>query len=347
MKTPLARKVLLLLALLMLPGVSSANCKGIDNIKVGYADWTSAKIHATIIVDTLLYGFGCSPDQVTYVEGDHPTLTKMLLAGELDIMPELWEDGFEKELETARDEERICTIGTSMTNAREGYFIDKVTAEKHELQHVDQLADPDIAALFKGENAEQSPSFLSCLEVWDCWAINEIKQKAYGLLDYFKSTIPESTDDFVNAIQSNLDDKQPVFTYYWLPSAMIGSNQLVQLQEPDHDSDDWLELETASKNFAETSQLPQSPVAASAYPSRDFKMEISARLEKQNRKITKFLSRYSLDAQVMSELMYQKKVGELYDSEVVTYFFKNYSDIWPHWLRRAEIKNIKREYGVN
>lgn len=80
----------------------------------------------------------------------------------------------------AGGEEKIYRDGVYSSGALQGYLIDKATADKYNIKSIDQLKNPEIAALFD-TNDDGKADLTGCTPGWGCEEVIEHHLDAYGL----------------------------------------------------------------------------------------------------------------------------------------------------------------------
>ena len=118
--------------------------------------------------------------------------------------------------------------------------------------HTDLLKDP---------NDPSKGMFLNCLKGWACNNVNEVKLEAYGLTRYYTFVTPPSDKALEEAFIKAQENHQPVFGYYWAPSALMGSYDWYILKEPPYTGQCWNEVTAAVNN---KSQRPLKSACAYA-----------------------------------------------------------------------------------
>ena len=69
-------------------------------------------------------------------------------------------------------------------------YVDKPTADKYNLKHVDDMKSAKIAKLFADPEAPGKGRMTSCISGWTCYTINLVKHKVYGLDEFYTNFDP-------------------------------------------------------------------------------------------------------------------------------------------------------------
>ena len=214
-------------------GTTSANaaeCKA----RLGDFDWSSANIHTAIADFILTNGYGC---KVEVTKGSTTPIMAAHYDKQLDVITEVWYDNIIANYEPHVEAGTIMNIGVNTPDSQQAFYVDKTTADKYGLKSVDDMKDPKIAALFKDPEDPSKGRMTSCISGWTCYTVNLVKQKEYGLDEFYTNFDPGSGGALDAAIAGAFAKKKPIFTYYWAPTGLMGKVDLVRLKEPKFDSD--------------------------------------------------------------------------------------------------------------
>ena len=77
---------------------------------------------------------------------------------------------------------KVSRVGTLVEGAVQGYLVDKKTADKYNIQTINQFTDPKIAKLFDVDG-DGKADLTGCNPGWGCERIIEHHMDAYGLRD--------------------------------------------------------------------------------------------------------------------------------------------------------------------
>ena len=123
-------------------------------------------------------------------------------------------------------------LGLNTPSSTQGFYVDRATAQKYNLKHVDDLRRPEIAKLFNNR-------LVSCISGWTCYTINLVKLKVYDLDRYYENYDPGSGGALDATIIKAFKKNKPILTYYWTPTGLMGGFDLVKLKEPKYNSGCW------------------------------------------------------------------------------------------------------------
>ena len=141
--------------------------------------------------------------------------------------------------------------------------------------------------LFPDKEEPGKGRFYTCPSGWACQIVNGNLYKAYGLKNRgFSIFDPGSGEGLAAAIAKAYERKQPIFTYYWAPTAVLGKYPMVKLGGMKHDATTWkcvtdkdcadpkpnmypksVVLKLATKKFAESDQAAWKFVETMSWPN--------------------------------------------------------------------------------
>ncbi len=308
----------------------AAECDTDETITIAEMTWLSASTLAYVTNRVLKDGFGC---KTKVVPGDTvPTATSMLSKGEPMIAPELW-------LSTSEQIwEKIVAKGIAYKasdifsdGGMEGWFIpDYVAKANPTLKSVDDLADH--VDLFKEVASNGKGRLYACPPGWACEILNTNLFKAFDMESKnYELFSPGSGANLKASIARKVTRKQPVLTYYWGPTAVIGKFNLVKLDMPAYDAE-------AYKCLASKSCADPKP---SDFKNSEIAVAVVTELKEKAPKVADFLSKMQVPNDTINAVLAWGDDNSASPEEVATYFFKNHEAIWTKWVSADVAAKIK------
>lgn len=135
--------------------------------------------------------------------------------GDLDIYAAHWEPLHKAFWEEAGGDERLQRVGLLAQNSLQGYLIDKKTADETGIKFIEELADPEKAALFDIDGNGKADLY-GCEPGWGCERTVEHHMDAYGLRD----TVEHKQGSYFAMIPDAIERiraGQPTLYYTWTP----------------------------------------------------------------------------------------------------------------------------------
>ncbi len=334
------RKTLKALAVLggLLFGLSNAAQADCGKIELGDFDWNSAKLHSAIGTFILENGYGC---EVNVTTGSTIPIMASLYEQDLDVVMEVWYDNIIDQFDPAEAAGKVRRVGINTPDSAQGFYIDKATADAHGIKSVEDMKNPEISALFKDPEYPDKGRMTSCISGWTCHNINLVKLKSYGLNEFYTNFDPGSSGALDAAIKGGFDKGTPVFTYYWEPTALMGSVELVKLEEPEFNTDTWAKMMEVVEAVKADGEEALTKVEATAYNDMALPIGISTRLDKDEPEVVEFFKNYTISSAGVSNLLdhYLNDADGEADITAVHYL-KTTSD-WESWVPADVAAKVK------
>ncbi|MEL6722746.1 MAG: glycine betaine/L-proline ABC transporter substrate-binding protein ProX [Pseudomonadota bacterium] len=129
---------------------------------------------------------------------------------------------------------KLFREGVYSDNALQGYLIDKATADKHGITHINQLQDPELAKLFDTDG-DGKADLAGCNPGWGCEKVIEHQLDAFKLRD----TVAHKQGSYSAIIADTIarfKQGEPVLYYtwtpYWVSGVMVPGKDVTWLQVP-------------------------------------------------------------------------------------------------------------------
>lgn len=181
------------------------------------------------------------------LEADYPPLHLAVAQGDADYMATEWIPTHEAFFLQAGGDDVMERVGTYITGAGQGYFIDKATADAHDITNLGQLADPEIAKLFDSDG-DGKANLTGCNPGWGCERVIEHQLDAFELRD----TVHHDQGSYFALIADMItryEAGQPVLFYTWTPqwigAVMRPGHEVTQIDVPHSASPDGNDTEQA------------------------------------------------------------------------------------------------------
>lgn len=292
--------------------------------------WDSAAVAAYVVDIILAKGYGCETE---VVPGDTiPTLTSMTEKNEPDIAPELWVNSVRDALDRAVEEKRIAIAGEILLDgAVEGWYVPAYVVEKHPelttLQAV--LKRPD---LFPDKEEAGKGRFYNCPSGWACEIINGNLFKAYGLeAAGFTLFNPGSGEGLAAAIAGAYERRQPIFAYYWAPTALISKYPMVRLGGMVHNPKSWGCIIDKDCADPQPNMYPKTVVFTAT--TDDFRARAPEAFA--------FAGKFAWTNALIHKLLAWKDVNLATPRETAEYFLKTHPDVWTAWVSEEIATKVK------
>jgi glycine betaine/proline transport system substrate-binding protein len=131
-----------------------------------------------------------------------------------------WETLHEEFFVNSGGDDALERTGTYIANVLQGYKIDTATAEEYGITSLEQLQDPEIAALFDTDG-DGKANLTGCNPGWGCELVIEHQLDEYGLRD----TVQHEQGQYFALIADTItryEQGEPILFYTWTPLWVSG-----------------------------------------------------------------------------------------------------------------------------
>ena len=164
----------------------------------------------------------------------YPTAHIAVANGDATLIANHWNPHHAEFYKAAGGDAKLSRKGVYTAGAAQGYMIDKKTADKYKITHLNQLTDPKLAKLFD-TTGDGKANLVGPSAGWGGEAVVEHQIKTFKLSDtvtYTQGNYPALIADTVARFKAG----QPVLYYawtpYWLSNVMRPGQESVWLEVP-------------------------------------------------------------------------------------------------------------------
>ena len=237
-----------------------------------------------------------------------------------------------KEAEAAGE---VLDLGLNMRGVEHSFLVPRYVIEGDvgrgiaplapDLVSVDDL--PSHAEVFRDPEQPDKGRYHNCIVGWSCELVNTDKLATYGLNENFTNFRPEDGDALVDSLANAYEKGEPWLGYYWGPTWVLSTFDLVVLEEPAYSDDCWVEGDRGCA-------FPPSIINVAV--SKGFADVASAEM-------LAFLGDYELDQLVVSDMLaYMRDNGAL-EAEAARYFLQTQAEVWTAWVSEEVAARVQAE----
>ena len=153
--------------------------------------------------------------------GAYPAIHLALGQGDADYTAVHWKPLHNDFFENGGGDDALVRVGPMYTAAMQAYYIDKATADKHGITMLEQLKQPEIAALFD-TNGDGLANLTGCNPGWGCEKVIEHHLDAYELRDHVnhdKGAYFALMADTIERFKAG----EPILYTTWSPNWIMGT----------------------------------------------------------------------------------------------------------------------------
>ncbi len=292
-------------------------------IKFGDTQFESGWINNAIAKFIIEKGYGYP---VETIEMTTPIMQVTLANGDIHVMLELWQQNilnwYNEEISKGNIENGRLTYegGPQM------FIIPTWVADQYNIKTIFDMKEH--WELFKDPEDPKKGAFINCIIGWQCAEINTVKMQAYGLTDHYNIISPGSAGAEEAAMAGPQKKKQPVFGYYWAPTALLGAYDWHVLEEPEHNKETWDKIIAARDD---KSLRPLSE--ACAYETLPVEKGFNKSLKDIAPDVREMLIKMNVGLQPINVTAAWAVENEVQDWEkAAVYYLENYEDRWKTWV---------------
>jgi ABC-type proline/glycine betaine transport system permease subunit/ABC-type proline/glycine betaine transport system substrate-binding protein len=292
------------------------------------ANWDSGEFITEVMREILSRGFGCHTQTLP---GNSETLEQATADNDVQIFAEEWvsrSDIWKKAVAAGQ----VLGVGHPFVGAVEGWYVPtylvqgdparRLAASAPNLRTVEQLVQPNYAALFRDPEQPGKGRFLNCPSGWTCEGVNTAKLHAYGLDQAYVDFRPGTGAAMDAAITSAYLQGLPVLFYYWSPSPIVGKLKLTRLIEPPYTPGCYKDL---------TSKDGRHTQGCSAPPA-EIDYGVSTPFSRAAPELISFLKRATLPLDVLNANLVEMSDSRRDANAQAIRFLRTRGDIWRDWV---------------
>ena len=198
-------------------------------VRMARATWETGWFQAEVYRQLLEHlGYSVSGP----VTMDNAEFYEAVAGGEVDLWANGWFPLHDPLLSAGKGAERVGTQVAS--GALQGYFADISTVERHGLDDLSDLADPEVAALFDVDGNGRA-DLIGCNRGWSCAEIIDHHIAVYGLADTVEQIQGDYSPMMAETVERHAAGESVLF-YTWTPnwtvSRLVPGADVAWLQAP-------------------------------------------------------------------------------------------------------------------
>lgn len=286
-------------------------------VKFGGMNWESNLLLVSVEQFIVEHGFGCK----TLVEqGDTLPMFAALQRGDVDINTEVWISQMQEPWDKAIASKSIKPVGTVFTGT-DGFYIARHTAEKYpELRSVADLVGRQ--GDFSDTEEPGKGRIYGCAVGWTCGVITKNLARAYKLTDDYVVYSPGSSAAQRAAIVAAYKRKKDIVFYYWTPTSLIGSLDLVKLDLPPVDPKKFACIADPDCQQPEPTGLEPYPVVTA----------VNTAFAAKAPKLVEFLGKVNVPEDEITKVLGKMDQDKLEIQEASLLFLREHGQTWRKWV---------------
>jgi len=224
----------------VLSGVAMASALAFSNVAmaadvvIGVPNWPSVAATANVLKVIIEDNFGL---EVELQNGTNPIVFEAMDSGSMDAHPEVWMPNQQNLHDTYVNDKGTVAMNPNGVAAFQGMCVPKAFAEEHGITSIDDLTNPDIAALFDSDGDGQGEIWIGA-PGWASTNVEKIRAKSYGYDQTFELTESDETLAYAN-LDNAIKAGKPWVGFCYTPHYVFVLHDLQVLEEPAYDASKW------------------------------------------------------------------------------------------------------------
>jgi glycine betaine/proline transport system substrate-binding protein len=264
------------------------------DIVIGVPNWPSVNATAHIMKVIIEQNLGLV---VELQNGTNPIVFEAMDSGAMHVHPEVWLPNQQSLHDTFVKEKDTVAMNLNGVEAFQGMCVDQASADANGITSIDDLTNPDIAALFDSDGDGMGELWIGA-PGWASTNVEKIRAKSYGYDQTFTLTEIDETvayGDLGNAVTAG----KPWAGFCYTPHYVFALHDLQVLEEPAHDPAKWKVTQpTDSASWLEDSS------AAVAWDSAYLHIHYAKSLEETHPGVATLLSNMAFDTDSVSGMTF-------------------------------------------
>ncbi|MBI9050447.1 MAG: hypothetical protein JEZ00_13580 [Anaerolineaceae bacterium] len=313
---------------------------------VKFADtmWQTLWIENAIAMYITENGYGYP---VESVEMTTPVYQQAIVDGDVDVMMENWIGNMVDWWDAETTAGTILDLGNTFDKSTQGWYVPRYVIDGDAERGIEPLA-PDLKSVldlpqYKDVFADpENPDkglIVNCIIGWDCAEVNRVKLYAYGLQDDYNFMEPGASAALDAAIAGAVKKGEPVLSYYWEPTWLLGLYDMVQLEEPEYTDECWA-LNTAAK-VGEIELEAVTADAGCAYETVGIPKSVTASLADRAPELVEFLSKMNVGTNELNKTAAYMESEGTSAEEAALYYLNEFPEKWQSWVAEDVKANIE------
>ena len=302
-------------------------CEIDRTINFSGASWESNLVLTDIHRFIVEKGYGCQTDVL-------PTETLPGLAalerGDLDVNSEVWPNNYGTIWNEAVERGKVISSGY-LFSGYEAWYIPKYTQER--FPDLKSIADlPKYKDEFLDPETPGKGRFYGCPAGWNCEGVSANLFRAYNLGDTFTYYQPGTGAAQKAAFSSEYRRQNNFVFYYWHPTPVSVSMDLVPLEMPEHDEELFECLSRSDCDNPQPTGYPESPVFIAL--NKDFAEDAP--------QLKAFFDNNEMPLEVISELLFKMEESGDDAYDMAMWFLNEHPEVWTKWVPEDVAERVQK-----
>ncbi len=291
-------------------------------------DWESVRFHNEVAAFIIEKGYDYATDTTP---GSTPVTFLGLRQGSIDIYTEVWTDNI-ADYHEALEAGDIFELAVNFDDDYQGLYVPAYIIKGDQKRGIEALAPelksvadlPEYWEIFKDPEDKNKGRIIGALPGWAADNIVTDKVNSAGLSQYYNVFRPGSAAALDSSIVQAYERGEPWLGYYWEPTWITGKYDMVLLEEPPHNKDEW-----EQGNYQ------------TAFPAVRVTVCVNKEMQNKAPEIIEFLSNYETSSLITSEALAYMEENKVSPKEAAKWFLIKYPEIWKNWIPQEIVQKVE------
>ena len=311
-----------LMSALLVGGVGLSGAATAADVVIGVPNWPSVAATANVLKVVIEDNLGLD---VELQNGTNPIVFEAMDSGAMHAHPEVWMPNQQNLHDTFVKQKKTVAMNPNGVAAFQGMCVPKAFASKHGITSIDDLTNPDIAALFDSDGDGRGEVWIGA-PGWASTNVEKIRAKSYGYDQTFELTESDETLAYAN-LDNAIKAGKPWVGFCYTPHYVFVLHDMQVLEEPPYDASKWKVVQpTDDPAWLEVSS------AGTAWDTAYLHLHYAKEIEKEQPEVARLFRNMKLTTDQVSEMTYALVIDKKDPAAYAKEWVKKNEDAVLGWL---------------
>ena len=292
------------------------------DVIIGVPNWPSVAASANVLKVVIEDNLGL---EVELQNGTNPIVFEAMDSGAMHAHPEVWMPNQQNLHDTFVKTKGTVEMNKNGVAAFQGMCVPKGLADKHGIKSIDDLTNPDVAALFDTDGDGKGEVWIGA-PGWASTNVEKIRAKSYGYDQTFELTESDETLAYAN-LDNAIKGNKPWVGFCYTPHYVFVLHDMQVLEEPAYDASQWKVVQpTDDPNWLAVS------TAGTAWDTAYLHLHFAKSVEMKHPEVAKLFRNMKLSTDEVSEMTYALVIDKKDPAAYATDWVKKNEDQVLSWL---------------
>lgn len=203
-------------------------------IVIGVPNWPSVAATANVLKVVIEDNLGL---EVELQNGTNPIVFEAMDKGSMSAHPEVWMPNQQNLHDTFVKQKKTVMMNPNGVEAFQGMCVPKAIAEKHNIKSINDLTDPDKAAIFDTNGDGRGEIWIGA-PGWASTNVEKVRAKSYGYAELMELTESDETLAYAN-LDNAIKAGKPWVGFCYSPHYVFVLHDMQVLEEPPYNAAGW------------------------------------------------------------------------------------------------------------